>query len=294
MSKGKRALKTDRAKLWGKFIFRLGRRTIQSAVEDNLPHWAAAISYYSVMSFAPMVFLGISIISFFVDAEWTAERLTTIFSNFVPEGSNWTSDLVDSALNARGQVSFISAIAFLYTGSRVFAALARGLNVVYDFDDQKNFLREIAVQFIMLFTIGMAFIAALASGFLFGLIWDAVQILPGGQENLARRLIIGGLQIVALFIGYFLIYRFVPRGKRSNDSAVLGAVAATLLFVIVRPLFIFYINRFGEQDVVYGPLATLVVLLLWVWIASLIILIGAEIAVNFREVRARYLGEDEV
>lgn len=286
-------MRSDSARAWGNFIYRLGWRTAKSAVEDNLPHWAAAISYYSVMSFAPMVFLGISITAFFVDAEWTAERLTTIFSNFLPEGSNWTSDLVDSALNARGQVSLVSAIAFLYTGSRVFAALARGLNVVYDLDDQKNFLREIAVQFIMLFTIGMAFIAALGSGFFFGLIWDAVQILPGDQGNLIRRIVIGGIQIVALFVAYFLIYRFVPRGKRSNDSAMLGAVAATILFVIVRPLFIFYINRFGEQDVVYGPLATLVVLLIWVWIASLIILIGAEIAVNFREVRSDTLGDGD-
>lgn len=278
-----RRISSGQARQFGRSCWQVGWEAVKEAARDNLLHWAAAIAYYSALSFTPLVFVGVTVVSLFADAQWTVERLTTILHNWVPEGGGQLNELVQRATEARGQVGIISFGAFLFTGSRVFAALSRGIQVIYDLDHRESLVREIVVQIVMLLTIGVVFIAALLSGFLFQIVWDAVQILPAG-ESLAHRVIAGGVQIVLLFVAFWLVYRFVPRERRDAGSALAGAIVATLAFVLVRPVFIFYLNRFsGNQQALYGSLASLVLVLVWVWITAIIILLGAEVAVVTRK-----------
>lgn len=265
----------------GDLAWRIARDAVLHAFDDNLLHWAAAIAFYSALSFAPLLFTGVSVASFFVDAQWIIERLTTILRHWVPEGGDDLKMFVDQAVEARGQVGIISFAAFLFSGSRVFAALSRAIQVVYDLEDRESIVRETVVQLVMLLTIGVVFILALMSDFVFRLIWDAVRFLPAG-EGLAFRVVSGGVQLALLFVAFWLIYRFVPREQRDAGSSLAGAIAATALFVLVRPIFIFYLNSFSNQDVLYGSLASVVIVLIWVWIGAIITLLGAEIAITTR------------
>lgn len=269
----------EQARILGRLVV----RALKDAFADNLLHWAAAVSYYGVLSFAPLLLVIASIASFFVDTSWAVDQLTNILGDFVPEGEGQLEDLVNQAVSARGRIGALSFLALAFTGTRVFAALNRAVSIVYDIEESESFIRELLVQVAMFFTIGLVFVAALASGFLFGLISDAVGFLPSGQEGLAYRLVAGTVQLLMLLLAFFLIYRFVPRKKRDWQSALAGAGTAVLLFVVVRPLFLFYLENSSQQNAIYGSLATFVVLLIWVWIVSLIILFGAEIAVNTRE-----------
>src|SRR5690606_2268700 len=61
-------------------------------------------------------------------------------------------------------------------------------------------------------------------------------------------------------------------------SALFGAVVAAALFVIARPIFLYYMGEISDQDVIYGPLAILVILMIWVWITAIITLFGGEVA----------------
>ena len=264
----------------------IGRLLVQSlkdAFKDNVLHWAAAVSYYSVLSFVPLLLVIASIASYFVDTGWAVDQLTNLLGDFVPQGEGQLEDLVNQAVSARGRIGTLSFLALAFTGTRVFAALNRAMSVVYDIEENESFLRELLIQVVMFFTIGVVFILALSSGFVFGLLWDVAQFLPAGQEGLAYRLIAGTVQVLMLLLAFFLIYRFVPRKKRDWRSALTGAVSAALIFVLVRPLFLFYLDNSSQQNAIYGSLAVFVILLIWVWIVSLIILFGGEIAVNTRE-----------
>jgi len=256
---------------------------LKGALHDNLLHWAAAIAFYAALSFAPLLLLVLIATSFFVDADWAAGRLATILGNFLPDESDQQlRDFVSHAVESRGRVGLLSMAAFLYTGSRVFASLTRALHVIYDHEEERQFVREIAVQVIMLLTLGGAFLLALSSRYFFELLSGAVAFLPADEEQAAQRLIGGLLQILLLYGAFALIYRFIPSHERNWRPALLGAAVATTLFVIVRPLFVFYLNRFGNQEIVYGSLASLMILLLWIWIGAAITLFGGEIANSSR------------
>lgn len=253
---------------------------VKDASANSFLHWAAAIAFYAILSFAPLVFIVISITSYFVDSSWAAERMSQLLGNFLPdESEQQVTEFVDTAHNARGRVGLISFVAFIYTGTRVFGAFARALAVIYEREgEERNPVREFATQLIMLFTLGGVFLAALTSSYFFGLLFGA-----DSGDRIVARLISGALQIVLLLVAITLIYRYVPRRDGGWRPALIGAAVATALFVLVRPLFLFYLDRTDQQEVIYGSLATLVVLLLWIWIIALIVLFGAAVAANCRD-----------
>ena len=259
-------------------------RAIKDAKDDNLLHWAAAMAFYAALSFAPLLLVVMIVTSFFTDVDWAANRLATVLGNFLPdESEGQLRDFVSNAVESRNRVGLFSTIAFLYSGTRVFAALTRALHVIYDHEEEGNILRELGVQVVMLFTIGIAFLFALSSRYFFGILSEAVDFLPSGEEQAAEQIIGGLVQIILLFGAFVLIYRFIPSQEEAWRPPLTGAAVATALFVAARPLFLSYLNRFGEQDVVYGSLASLIVLLIWIWIGAIITLFGAEIANSTRK-----------
>lgn len=276
---------------------RSGKRILIDALErslhDNLLHWAAAIAFYAAVSFAPLLLVVLIGTSYFVDADWAAGRLASILGNFLPdESGGQLRDFVSNAVQSRGRVGAFSLLAFLYSGSRVFASLTRALHVIYDYEEERQFFREIAVQVIMLLTLGAVFLIALSSRYFFGAISGAVDVLPSGEEQAAQRLIGGMIQIALLYGAFALIYRFVPSHERNWRPPLFGAAIAVTLFVIVRPLFLFYLERFGNQEIVYGSLASLVILLLWIWIGAVITLFGGEIANAIRNYGGETTSQD--
>jgi len=102
--------------------------------------------------------------------------------------------------------------------------------------------------------------------------------LPGPLSLVARPAleIVRGVLLLATF---YLIYTIVPRGERIRRAALLGAVAATLLFLLARYAFLFFIGRlWANFNLIYGPLAVAAILMLWSWYVALITLFGASLA----------------
>ncbi|MGH6914241.1 MAG: YihY/virulence factor BrkB family protein, partial [Geminicoccales bacterium] len=219
---------------------------LKGSYEDNLLHWAAAVAFYAALSVAPLLFIALTVVSLFADAGWAADRLATILGNFLPdESEQQLRDFVSHAQESRGRVGLLSGVAFLYTGTRVFSALTRAILVIYEHEQEHQLVRQLVTQVVMLLTLGLVFLVALSSRFFFSVLGDAIGFLPSGEEQAAELLVGGLIQIVLLYFAFSLIFRFVPSRERQWRPAFIGAGVATLLFVIVRPLFVFYLERFS-------------------------------------------------
>lgn len=263
---------------------RLGEVLVQSVKAifiDNVPQWAAAISYYTLLSAFPLLLAGAMVASFFIEPEQATQTLTDVLGDFVPEGESQIEDVVQNAVSARGQIGILSFFGLLWTGTRVFGTMVKALNIAYDVDDTYNFFQRLLIEVIMLFTVGLLFLGALTSGFFLDLLWEGVQFIPADQSFIVRAVqgIVGGLIIVG---GFFLVYRFMPRVDQNWRSAIVGAVLASALFIIARPLFLYYMSEFGNHDVIYGPLAILIIVMIWIWVTAIITLFGGEVASHFQ------------
>ncbi|CAN5657198.1 YihY/virulence factor BrkB family protein [soil metagenome] len=280
----------QKAKRFGEVLV----ESVKAVFIDNVPQWAAAISYYALLSAFPLLLVGATIASFFIEPQQAADRITQLLGDFAPQGEGQIQDIVEQAVSSRGQVGLISFGGLLWTGTRVFGTMIKALNIAYDVDDPYGFFQRLLIEAIMLFTVGLFFIGALASGFLLGLVWDALRFLPAGDESMLMGVIQGGIGALVILAGFFLVYRFMPRSKQNWRSALAGASIAAFLFVLARPLFLYYIETFGNYNVIYGSLALLVILMIWVWLTAMITLFGGEVASHTQAMLIEGQSRDDV
>lgn len=259
---------------------RVGEMFVQATKDffhDNGPQWAAAISYYSLLSTFPLLLAAASVAAFFVEPAWVVNRLTELLGQFLPAGESEIDSIVQNAIEARGTVGLLSFGALLWSGSRVFGALTRALNIVYDVDETYSFLKRTLVEFAMLLTIGLLFVVALSLRPLLALLASIIDDLTPLTETLAARAALQLLPVVLLVVALFLLYRFVPRARVDWRAALFGAVLAAALIIIARPIFTTYARQFASYNLIYGSMAIVAILIFWAWIVAVIILYCGEI-----------------
>lgn len=274
-----------RAASWQERSRQIGATVVQAGRDmatDSAFQWAAAIAYYSLLSLFPLLLAAASIAAYFVEPEEAVSRFTMLFGEFVPQGEGQIERIVQEAIAARGTTGFLSTLTLLWSGSRVFAALTIALNVAYDSDETYGFFKRLLVELVILLTVGLVFILALASNFLIDLLWSLLRVLPA-RQGLVYAIIRQSVPPALLFIAFALIYRFVPRRKPSWLAALISGIVATLLFIIARPLFVGYIERFGEQNIIYGSIAIVIIMVLWAYIVALITLFGGELTAHIQQ-----------
>ena len=204
-----------------------------------------------------------------------------MLGGFIPGGGDHVERIVQGAVAARGRIGFVSGIALVWTGGRALAALTLALNALCGDDTPKDAPRRFLVSLGLLTVIGFAFAGALLSGAVIDDLWRLAGVLPG-ESGPAFAAVRAFIQAWALLGAFFLIYWFVPRGRRDGRATLVGAGAATLLFLAARPLFLFAIERSETYQITYGPLALAAILMVWVWVVAFITLAGGQMTMLTR------------
>lgn len=256
-------------------------QSVKDSFVDSVPHWAAAVAYYSLLSVFPLLLAAVSIAAYFVDPGWATDQATRLMGSYLPRGESMVRGVIEEVISNRGSTSLLSILVLLWTGSRVFGVLTRALNIAYDVESRYSFWERLLVEVGMTLSVGVVFLLALASEFLSFLLWDALQVLPAGG-NAVYSLVRLVVPIALLLLAFFLVYRYVPHGHRHTQSALIAAVVATGLFLVARPLFHEYVQRFSQYNLVYGSLAIVIILMVWAWIVAFITLFGGELASHLR------------
>jgi membrane protein len=250
--------------------------TAKDAVRDRIGSWAAAIAFYALLSIFPLLLGGIAAASYVVDRAWAIEQAVALTHDLLPTQDALVRSTIEEAFDARGGLGLLSLLALLWSGGRVFATLTIALNVAYGVEDTYGPLKRAFVRLAMVLSVGLLSATAVVSG----LTLDAVaERLPWLGGIFARAA--GYVGTTALLgVAFFSIYRFVPRRRIANRAAAIGAATAAFLFAVARPGFVYWTTHVAEQNVVYGSLAAVAIAMLWMWIASIIVLLGGELATH--------------
>ena len=254
-------------------------QSVKDTFIDSGPQWAAALAYYALLSAFPLMIVAISVASLFTNTEAIiVDRLTSSLGSWVPQ-ENKIRDVVQQAVDSRGRIGAMAFAGLIWTGTRVFGTLTRAMNIAFDADESYGVLKRFVIEFVMLLTIGVVFIIAMASGLVTRWLWEAVQIFPS-KQGVIHNVTTEFVELMLLLAAFLLIYRFVPHVKQDWRSAVAGAGVATLLFSIVSPMFQHYVSEYaaGRYNAIYGSMWVVIVVLIWVWLVSLIAIFGGEIA----------------
>jgi membrane protein len=257
----------------------LWKRVLHEFKADDVSNQAAKVAYYFFLSLPPAVMALFGLTGFFggqATGDWLTQRLT---GSLPGEASALVTGFVRDIVhgNAPGPLS-IGLLLALWAGSNVFTALEDTLNAAFGVRAQRSFVKKKAVAVGMLAGCAVLFLAGSAVLVGGGGIADALGLGRTGQAVWAvLQWPLGFALITATF---WLIYYVLPnKDQRGCRMTLLKASAvAAALFVVASVAFRVYMANFGSYSATYGLLGTVIVLLLWMYVTSLVILLGGEVA----------------
>ncbi len=245
---------------------------------QQLPTFAAAISFQTFVSLFPLIGFITAIAAFLVEPEVLVQFVTDQSGDLAPGAEAFLESTLPSMAAIRESVGLISLVALLWTGSNLFGALRRGLDAATGATRRRTFVQGRA----------MDLATAMAAGALLATSVTVTAVLTfllqsellGGDSPLAwlgwllRWL--GVLLPILFATGVFgLMYHLVPAERLAWRPALAGGLVGAVGFEIGKNAFVWYTANFGSFNAIYGPIATIVLLLIWIYFSSMIFLAGA-------------------
>jgi membrane protein len=264
-------------------------------MEDGMTDWAAALTYYGLLSLFPMLIALVSIIGLFANPETTAEKLTEIVSNLGPDAAADTfKDPVESLTSNRGAsgITFVLGLALaIWAASGYIGAFGRAANVIFETREGRPFWKlkpaQLGITLAMILILALLAIGLVMTGPVVRAVAEPLGIGSTAVDiwNYAKWPVMVGLVLV-LFAVLFHFSPNVNPGKFRFFTP--GAAVALVVWILASAGFAFYVGNFGSYNETYGTLGGFVVLLIWFWISNLAVLFGLEL--NSEIERAREIG----
>jgi membrane protein len=240
---------------------------------------SASIAYYVIFSLFPLLLVLISAGSFFLDSEQVYLKVTQLIQQTIPATSyDWIVQNLHHVLEQRGPVGIIGLVTLLWAASGGFICLAYNINLAWLEAPQRNFFQGRLI--------GLQMIAALSGLFFLTLVLDAiigllhlvnlplVSVLPLDAWKWFYNIFSWG----AIFLLFFLLYDLVPTVNVPGRAAFWGALTASAAWKIATALFAWYVRSgFGQYELVYGSVGTLVAFMFLIYILATVTLFGAHL-----------------
>jgi membrane protein len=260
------------------------KRTIAEFKEDNLSDWAAALTYYGLLSLFPALIAMVSLIGLFGDPQSTTKSLTEIITSLGPESAAETfSGPIESLTESRGTAGFAFVLGLavaLWSASGYVGAFSRASNVIYETPEGRPFWKlrplQIAITLAMIVVLTLIAVALVLTGPVVEAVAEPLGI--GGTAvdvwNVAKWPVLALAFLLMLAVLFYASPNVKLRGFRWVTP---GSLVALVVWVVASALFGLYVANFGSYDKTYGTLGGLVALLVWLWITNLAILFGHEL-----------------
>ena len=270
------------------FVVALLLRTLQEMSDDDGTHMAASVAYYALFSLFPLLLGLIAIMSIFLEPEDLQNRLIDFTADYLPGSKELIETNVDAVLRLRGAVGAFAVVGLLWSSSAIFGAVTRAVNRAWDVHRDRPLYVSKPRQMAMALGVGALFLLSLtAATFARSATRLANYDLPGLDflVNVFARVLFQGGSFVLMLCVFLFVYKFVPNTKTYWRYIWPGAVLAAVLFELAKNLFISYLNRFASFENVYGSLTPVIILLLWAYVSSLILIVGAELSSEYGRMR---------
>ncbi|MBR1157387.1 YihY/virulence factor BrkB family protein [Bradyrhizobium sp. JYMT SZCCT0428] len=255
-------------------------RTYQQINEDRLLAIAAGVVFYALLALFPGITALVSSYALFADAA-TVNAHLEMLSGMLPPGTfSVVQDQVGRVL-AKGEVTLGAAFLFsfalaLWSANGGTKAIIDALNVVYDEKEERGFFKLNAVS--LAFTLG-GLVGILAA---IGLVIAAPIVLAsfglGSVSELLLKYARWPALAVLILLGLAVLYRYGPSRKTPKWKWIsVGSAVATVTWLIGSGLLSYYLSNYGNYDATYGSLGAAIGLLIWMWMSTIVILLGAEL-----------------
>ncbi|MEW8955356.1 YihY/virulence factor BrkB family protein [Clostridium sp.] len=245
---------------------------------DDIFPLASQLAYSLIVAFFPFLIFLMTLIGYLnLDPKAVLDTLNRLLPTIA-------YDLIEETvkgilINQHGSILSISLILTIWTASSGFRAIIRGLNKAYDTEESRGLINRYILSIIFTFAISFIVVSALVL-LVFGRILEKHLFRITGYNLLFLQIwqfLRYGVVVFIMVFVFILLYVFTPCKRQKWINVLPGAVFTTIGWIITSLGFSFYVNNFANYSRVYGGIGAVVVLMTWLYLSSLIILLGGEV-----------------
>ncbi len=256
------------------------KRAFRESSADNVPMLAGGVAFFAFLAVFPALIAALTLYGLLADPAQVAQQVQNI-AKALPRSAQplLTEQLTSVTQTSGGALTaglVISLLAALWSASSGTGNLITAVNLAYDEEESRGFVKLRATALGL--TLG---------GIVFVLLTlTLVAVVPVALDNLGlgvvgrvvAQVVRWVLLVGVVVVGLAVVYRVAPdRASPRFRWVSAGALVATVLWIIGSVAFSLYVNFFGNYNKTYGALAGVIVLMLWLFLTTYIVLLGAEI-----------------
>jgi membrane protein len=257
--------------------------TAEGSGNHDATQRAAGVAYYAILSIFPLLLGLFAVFGFFLPSANLQDELLKFVGNNLPGATDILRQNIESIVKLRGAMGVLSIIVLFWGASAMFSAVSLAINRAWEIRRYRHFLIRKACELGMVLSMGILFLLSLGASAILSIL-HGVSDLPVAQLIIvdAGGRLVAFLLILAVFL---LLYKLIPNTRTYWRYIWPGALLAAILFEIARTLFIFYLENFANYQLIYGSIASIIVLLVWIYYSAFIMVLGAEFTFQYGRMR---------
>ncbi|GAA4141201.1 YihY/virulence factor BrkB family protein [Leifsonia shinshuensis] len=259
------------------------KRTLREFSNDKCTDIAASLTYYAVLSLFPGLLALVSLLGVLGQGKSATTQLVDILKQVAP-GDTATllqGPLQNAAHSPASGIALVAGVVLaIWSASGYIGAFSRAMNRIYEIDEGRPFWKlkpqQLLVTVISLVLVAIVTLMLVVSGPVTKAVGGALGL--GSTPQTVWEIVKWPVMLVVVIVIIAVLYYFAPNTRQPKFRWIsMGAIVAILILAIATLLFGLYVATFANYSRVYGPLAGVIVFLLWVWIANIALLFGAEL-----------------
>jgi membrane protein len=283
--------------LRGKGLFAALKRTVKQFSQDNVSDWAAALTYYGVLSIFPGVLVLVSLLGMLSnDGQRTVEDAV---EQLAP--NEQLQSLVNTVLaqvkdtGTAGFAAIVGLLAAFWSASGYTAAFMRASNAIYDVPEGRPIWKTLPIRVGVTAVVGVMLVVSAAivifTGDLAEIVGETIGL--GSAAVLTWNIAKWPVLFILISLMFAILYWASPNAKTGGFRWVSpGGIFAVLLWLLASVAFAVYLANFANYNKTYGTLGGVIAFLVWMWITNIAILLGAELDAELERGRAIAAGHD--
>jgi membrane protein len=260
------------------------KRTALEFNEDHMTDWAAALTYYGLLSLFPALIALVSVLGLFGDPQTTTRQITDIVTEIGPSSAADTFsgpiESITSNRSAAGIMFIVGLAVALWSASGYVGAFMRAANIAWETPEGRPFIKlrplQILVTLVMVIMLALVALALVLTGPIVEAVGSSIGVGDTALTvwDIAKWPVLLGVVILM----FSVLYYAAPNVKLPGFKWITpGSAFAVVVWLIASALFAFYVANFGSYDKTYGTLGGIVSVLVWMWITNLALLFGVEL-----------------
>lgn len=260
-------------------LTRVTRAAAQGFIEHEALQYAGSMAYFAILSVFQLMVLGVVVGSFFLGQGTSRDFVLEQVRQNTPINADTIGNVIDSIIDARGGIGLIGLLFLAWSALGFFSALSRGISRAFVSTEARPFLQDKLLGLGLMALTGVLALLSVVVGVITGIVQgaatDLVTPVPGGQVVLS---LIGLLvPLLLVFLALLVLYRVTPNRHLTLAMVWPGALVGAILWTILRVGFTYYATHIAKYDTAFGPISTGISLLVFLYFASVVLLLGAEI-----------------